>query len=271
VLAVGESVIEDGAGGSGAGANCSLQPVDLTERGDSAARHPWEVQRFDAYRRILDDHGSLHARQVLDVGAGDSWFAGRLVEHLPTDATVTCWDVNYLDDELTEVAPGVVRTRDRPAVAGDLVLLLDVLEHIEDPAAFIETILAPIVSAETPVLVAVPAHQRLFSAHDEALGHFRRYGRRELGDLLRPWIDVTDAGSLFTSLLLPRAATVVVERLRPPSGSNAEQGIGGWSGGRLLTSVVNATLHADVRVGRLAGRAGIRLPGLSNWAFGVTR
>jgi Methyltransferase domain len=245
--------------------------MDLTERGDGTLRHPWEVQRFEAYRRVLADHGALGARRVLDVGAGDAWFGDRLAEHLPADAEIVCWDINYDDNDLEPSDPRLVRTRERPTPGYDLVLVLDVLEHIADPAEFIASTLGPLADAGTHVLVAVPAHQRLFSAHDHALGHHRRYSRRELLDQLEPWIDVVEDGPLFTSLLLPRAASVVAERSRrrPPEG--AQHGVGHWSGGPLLTAVANAALGADARVGRAARRAHLRLPGLSHWAYGVVR
>jgi hypothetical protein len=273
------AVIVAGADGSGVrvGANCSLQPMDLTERGDGVVRHPWEVQRFEAYRRILADHGALSAHRVLDVGAGDGWFSHRLTEHLPADAEIVCWDVNYDDDDLAAdndlepSNPSVVRTRERPSAGYDLVLLLDVLEHIEDPVSFIETVLAPLTDAGTPVLVAVPAHQRLFSSHDEALGHFRRYRRGELTGQLDPWIETVEDGSLFTSLLLPRAVSVAVERVRPRPASIDRSGVGAWSGGPIITASVNRALAADARCSRAVRRAGIRLPGLSNWVFGVVR
>lgn len=245
--------------------------MDLTERGDSAVRHPWEVQRFEAYRRILFDHGALNARRVLDVGAGDGWFSDRLTAHLPSDTEVVCWDVNYDDNDLEPSNPRVVRTRARPSAGYDLVLLLDVLEHIEDPATFIESALAPLTDPGTAVLVAVPAHQRLFGTHDEALGHFRRYGRRELLDQLGPWIDTIEDGSLFTTLLLPRAVAVALERIRPRPATADEHGVGRWNGGPLLTAAVGRSLAADARLGRAVRRTGIRLPGLSHWVFGVVR
>ena len=262
-----------GADGSGAraGANCSLQPMDLTERGDSGVRHPWEVQRLEAYRRILADHGALDARRVLDVGAGDGWFSDRLTEHLPIDAEVVCWDVNYDDNDLEPSNPRLVRTREQPSAGYDLVLLLDVLEHIEDPVTFFESVLGPLTSPGTPVLVAVPAHQRLFGAHDEALGHFRRYGRRELLGQLDPWIDTVEDGSLFTTLLLPRAVSVAVERIRRRPATIDEHGVGRWNGGPLLTATVSRALAADACLGRAVRRAGVRLPGLSHWVFGIVR
>lgn len=78
-------------------------------------------------------------------------------------------------------------------------------------------------------------------------------------------------GSLFTSLLLPRAATVAMERLRPARRTSAEHGIGRWTAGPLVTAAVNRLLAADARFVRAAGRARVRLPGLSQWVFGVVR
>lgn len=245
--------------------------MDLTERGSSPVRHPWEVQRFEAYRRVLADHGALDARRVLDVGAGDAWFGDRLLDHLPDDARIVCWDVNYADDDLGRAHGRMSRTRERPTAGFDLVLALDVLEHIEDPAAFIESDLARIAVAGTPVLVAVPAHQRLFSAHDEALGHHRRYGRHELVDQVGPWIDVIEDGPLFTSLLLPRAVSATIERRAKRPATTDDHGVGRWSGGRAVTAVVNRALAADARIGRAVGRAHVRLPGLSHWVFGRVR
>ena len=245
--------------------------MDLTERGDSALRHPWEVQRSEAYRRILADHGALSARRVLDVGAGDGWFSDRLTDHLPVDAEIVCWDVNYDDNDLEPSNPRVVRTREQPSAGYDLVLVLDVLEHIDDPAAFIGSVLARLTSPGTPVLVAVPAHRRLFGAHDEALGHLRRYSRRELLRQLDPWIDTVEEGGLFTTLLLPRAVSVAVERIRRRPETAGEHGVGHWGGGPLTTAAVNRTLAADARLARAVRRMGVRLPGLSHWAFGHVR
>ena len=160
--------------------------------------------------------------------------------------------------------------RAKNAAGMDAPEALEELEHIDDPVAFIETDLAPLTGTGTKVLVAVPAHQRLFGSHDEALGHRRRYARRELLDQVSPWMDVVEDGPLFTSLLLPRAVSVGLERLAPRRTDQAEHGVGHWTGGPLLTSIVSGALAADARVGRAAGRT-LRLPGLSHWVFGVVR
>jgi SAM-dependent methyltransferase len=67
--------------------------------------------------------------------------------------------------------------------AMDLVVAYDVLEHIEDDesaAAEICRVLRPGGTA----LVAVPCDMKLWSEHDTAVGHFRRYEREGLLSLL---------------------------------------------------------------------------------------
>lgn len=63
--------------------------------------------------------------------------------------------------------------------AADLILLMDVLEHVPDDAG----LLAPLAAAARPgshLLITVPADMGLWSPHDVALGHFRRYDRPSL-------------------------------------------------------------------------------------------
>ena len=243
--------------------------MDLSERGAGGARHPWEVERFRAYRQVLAGHGALSARRILDVGAGDGWFGETLIAELPHVQELVCWDVNYSALELATDDPRVVRTVTPPSPGFDLVLVLDVLEHIEDPAAFITDTLAPVTERGTPALIAVPAHPGLFSNHDRALGHHRRYRADELLAQLAPWGDGVDHGPLFTGLVPVRAAAVTVERLRHTE--PGEHGVGRWQRGELLTRAVRAPLAADSAVTRRLGPLRKRLTGLSHWAYGYTR
>jgi SAM-dependent methyltransferase len=67
--------------------------------------------------------------------------------------------------------------------AFDAVVASDVLEHIDDDSsavAEITRVLRPGGSA----VISVPAHQWLFSEHDAALHHFRRYSKAVLRDVL---------------------------------------------------------------------------------------
>jgi len=71
-----------------------------------------------------------------------------------------------------------------PDTSLDLVVAFDVLEHIEDDMSAAAEIYRTLRPGGT-ALVAVPADPRLWSAHDDAVGHFRRYTRDTLGSLLQ--------------------------------------------------------------------------------------
>lgn len=214
---------------------------------------------------------------MLDVGAGDGWFSQSLLADMADAEQVVCWDINYNELELTTDDPRLVRTAEAPTPGFDLVLVLDVLEHIAEPAEFIVDHLRPLTSPGTSALIAVPAHPGLFGDHDRALGHHRRYTPERLLAETAPWIDVVDHGPLFTSLVAPRAASVAVERLRARFGGdgNGEQtathGVGGWHHGPAVTRAMCSVLAADAGATRRFARVGRHLTGLSHWVYGTTR
>jgi hypothetical protein len=82
-------------------------------------------------------------------------------------------------------------------------------------------------------------------------------------------LPIAASGYLFGSLLLPRALSVAVERLRrsPDRGDAVENehGIGGWTGGRFVTHSVASLLAADCAVLLALSRVGIKVPGLTAW------
>ena len=227
--------------------------MDLKERlaGDER-RHPWEIARARSYRKLIAAHTDLAVvRSVLDIGAGDGWFASDIRGDLPEPATIICWDVNYRSEDLTTpIGPGIDRTTDRPAGPFDLVLALDVLEHIADDEAFLADVVAPSLAPCGVGLLSVPAHPSLFSDHDRLLEHERRYRPAAFRALIGRHLDVVAAGSLFSSLVPLRA----VDALRQKAGRGGQQtGVGSWSSGPRVTRAVTAVLDADASIGRGAG------------------
>jgi SAM-dependent methyltransferase len=67
--------------------------------------------------------------------------------------------------------------------AADLLLSMEVLEHIEDDRAALAN-WCDLVRPGGHIVISVPAHQRRFSAEDEMAGHFRRYEKPELQEKL---------------------------------------------------------------------------------------
>lgn len=94
-----------------------------------------------------------------------------------------------------------------PAAPGehfDLIVMLDVLEHIEADEAALERLRAMLKPGGT-VLLTVPALPWLWSHHDEIHHHKRRYSRRRLGAALRAaGLEPVRIG-FFNALLLPLA------------------------------------------------------------------
>jgi SAM-dependent methyltransferase len=122
---------------------------------------------------------------VLEVGAG----LGANTRHL-WNSTVTSIHCLEPDADLAE--------RLRAAVAGlpgvsvtvgtieslteqrfDTIAYIDVLEHIHGDKAELARA-AALLRPCGRLVVLSPAHQRLFSPFDEAIGHYRRYARRSL-------------------------------------------------------------------------------------------
>ncbi|MCU1504911.1 MAG: Methyltransferase type 12 [Ilumatobacteraceae bacterium] len=239
--------------------------MDLGEQGSTTARHPWEVARAEFFRGLAAGSADLdNVGTVLDVGAGDGWFADEIAPDLPAQARIVCWDINYDAAQLdAPTSANVRRTAERPSGTFDLVLLLDVLEHVADDDALLRDEVVPLLADDGTLLVSVPAHPALFGAHDSFLHHHRRYRGRPFLDLLDGRVEVVSHGSLFSSLLVGRAAQVAAER----AGHHPQQrGVGAWSGGPRLTRVATGVLRTDARAGAQLAAWGIRVPGLSHWA-----
>jgi SAM-dependent methyltransferase len=98
-----------------------------------------------------------------------------------------------------------------PALTGvedgtyDLVAILDVLEHVEEDQAALESI-ARKLRPGGRILIAVPAHPWMWSAHDVVNHHKRRYTRKTLGAVVAAAGLKLEMLSWFNSLLFPLAA-----------------------------------------------------------------
>lgn len=238
--------------------------MDLKERQQQRCRHPWEQARALFFQGVVRRHAA-HAAQVVDVGAGDGWFAAELQRTTLPHATIICWDTNYTDDDLAvPLHDGITRRVSPPATAADLVLALDVVEHVADDRTFVGSTVHSVVSSRGVLIVSVPAHQWLFGRHDVALGHHRRYSLRQLTDVLSEHFDIVERGTLFTTLLAPRAAGVLLERRSTTAHEAVPESV--WRHGPVLSALVTAVLRTDIAINRLFTRIGIRLPGLSVWA-----
>lgn len=122
-------------------------------------------------------------RRILDVGCGDGLFFEQLekfgrVEGLEPDPALVSdprWQSRIRNEEL---GPDFLESNPY-----DLVLMLDVLEHIADDRGALISALR-VVRPGGFLLLTVPALPWLWSRHDEANAHHRRYDLPKLRHLL---------------------------------------------------------------------------------------
>jgi SAM-dependent methyltransferase len=233
--------------------------MDLREATvDNGHRHPWELARRDSVLRLLA--GTARWNDVADVGAGDRFVAAAL--RAAAAGRVYAIDVHY---EETGLADGIQTGRavdDLPDAGLDLVVMMDVLEHVDDEGPLLDHVRRKLRPGGM-LLVTVPAFQRLFSAHDSFLRHFRRYHMRQLRDVLeRHGFRVEETFYFYASLFLVRSLQVAVARL---AGAPPQSGVAAWRFGMRhpVTIAARALLDWDYRMCRRLTRLGVTVPGLS--------
>lgn len=149
------------------------------------ADHFWVQWRFHVLTRLLPTKDL--GEHILEVGCGNG-VARAQFEAYYGRAVPGC-DVNAY--ALGHAAPGRgdlycydVLTRRTPwREHFDTLLLLDVLEHIPDPVAFLSALRDHLRPGGRLVLT-VPAQPWLYSRYDEVDGHLRRYTRAMLNEQL---------------------------------------------------------------------------------------
>lgn len=244
--------------------------MDLSEvRGGGQARHPWETARATAIVRILRAR-AISPRSVLDFGCGDGYTGEHVCEVFA--ASECCGvDVHLSDSQCRERTRGRFFYTNDAAQLGarrfDLGLLCDVLEHVQDDRKLLLELRERLVGGGK-LLITVPAFQALFTQHDVALRHYRRYSLAELElAVADAGLRVSGSGYLFGSLLPARALGKLWEKLKPKSAQGEEFGIGGWNGSAATTRALEMALNADNELLLRLSAHGITLPGLSAWAL----
>jgi hypothetical protein len=259
--------------------------MDLVEankrNSNNNRRHPWEFARLEVACDLLKDYIKNDSNYtVFDIGCGDIFVVTSLSDAYP-NVTFYAIDSAFTEDIIlrfqSQVGDRKVFLFKSLEEAGqklgrevDLILLMDVVEHIEKDVEFLKSLSQErFVGSETVVLITVPAFKQLFCSHDVFLGHFRRYTNRSLLASIRAGgFKMIRIGYFFSFLLFPRLLEVVKEKLSPPNRQKATTGLVEWNRGPLLTTLVRKALVLDYKwTGWLRRYTGLKLPGLSNFVI----
>ncbi len=189
--------------------------MDLKEEailGDAARDHWYYRAKSAAMLQML---GPAPITEVLDVGAGSGFFSRQLLARTQA-ASAICVDPNYPEERQdTEGGKPIAFVRNIDSFNGDVVLMMDVLEHVPDDTALLADYAAK-VQPGTRFLLTVPAHQWMWSGHDVFLEHYRRYTIREIDRLVaRAGLTLLNS-SYYFGLTLPLAATLRLGRRLNP-------------------------------------------------------
>ena len=207
---------------------------------DLYRRHWWWRVREQI---LLDKIGRLLARaqdaRILDVGCGAGLFFDALarfghVEGIESDAA----SAQRNEAWRSRIAIGELDASYTPAAPFDLILMLDVLEHVPRAETLVERA-AAILKPSGRILITVPAFDWLWTAHDDMNHHLKRYTAGELRKMIRDaGLVAIDTHYMFQSLVIPKLLVRAKESLTA----------GQPTVPKIPSSTVNAVLQSWFRV-----------------------
>lgn len=230
--------------------------MDLKEEeilGDQVDRHWYYKAKAAA---LIDDLRGREPRSILDIGAGAGFFSRQLLER--TEAKrATCVDIGYVQEHDEQwCGKQLLFRRAITSSDADLVLAMDVIEHVADDAALMRPYI-DLVAPGTRFIISVPAFNFLWSGHDVFLGHHRRYTRASLERSVRMFGLVLDWSHYYYGAVFPLAlATRLLERAGSAKATEPKSQL------RKHGRVVNETLSLLCTIERPVMRA--------NKLFGLT-
>ena len=226
----------------------------------------WLDARADVAKLYLEKY---KIEAIWDIGAGGGAMVHRLgkrgievvsVEPLPEGAA-------SIASVGGEVFCSTLQDLELPSNSIPAITLFDVLEHLKEPRELLQEIYR-VLKPGGFLLVSVPAYQFLWSAEDEALGHFRRHSKSSLTHLMvGEGISILSTRYFFASLVplafLIRTLPYRLRINRRPT-DVISRNTSRLAPTRIVNSLAEFVLGLELRLARL-----IPLPfGLSVFALG---
>ena len=163
-------------------------------------RHPWFVARSKLFLNLMPRNKNS---SILDFGCGSGSFLNRL-------NNAGYMDLSGVDvSENNNASDCFVITKTIQKRKYDVILMMDVLEHIEDDAAILRKIKSHL-KPKGMLLLSVPAYHFLWSNHDILNMHYRRYNRHSLKKVIEEAKLKTNFMSNWNSTFFP---IIAVSRL----------------------------------------------------------
>jgi ubiquinone/menaquinone biosynthesis C-methylase UbiE len=169
--------------------------------------HWWFVGTRDILFSIAHRGATGSGEPILDVGCGSGLLMRRFADagHVfgvdnSAEALAHCRKIGF-----SRLCQADAERLPFKSGAFDLLIAADMLEHCEDDEAVLHE-MHRVTGAGGAFLASVPAYNVLWSAHDVALHHKRRYSRRELVQKVKAAGYTVERASYFNSILFPPVA-----------------------------------------------------------------
>ena len=151
----------------------------------ATSNHFWVRRRFEVLKRFAGEVIES-SRLIAEIGCGNGLLQRDIEDHY--GVAVAGFELNELalQKNVSRISPlycyDINQRHSNLRSQFDLVLLFDVLEHIDDEGNFLESVKFHLTDFGR-LLVNVPAHQSLYSNYDRAAGHVRRYNAKQLAQV----------------------------------------------------------------------------------------
>ncbi|MGI8906591.1 MAG: class I SAM-dependent methyltransferase [Candidatus Sumerlaeaceae bacterium] len=149
----------------------------------------WFQGRLKVILTVLKQYARTRSGEkpvILDIGCG----TGLLLEHLAQMGKATGLDFSPValeycrSHDLKSLGRADVRHLPVKDASVDVITAIDLVEHIKDDVGLMAEFQRVLKPGGVAVL-SVPAHKQMWSNHDVALHHFRRYEKQEFLELVQ--------------------------------------------------------------------------------------
>jgi SAM-dependent methyltransferase len=193
-----------------------------------------DAEYGEAYRELFEKHWWWRSRselvvdklrqlrpasgwqRILDVGCGDALFFDRLAEFGDVEGVEPSAElVNPKNPHRERIYVCPFDADFRPGKQYSLILMLDVLEHLEDPVGALRHVL-DLLTPEGTVILTVPAFMALWTNHDVLNHHRIRYTQQSFRDVAgRAGLDIRESRYFYHWTFPAKLATRAAERIFP--------------------------------------------------------
>jgi SAM-dependent methyltransferase len=171
---------------------------------------------------------------ILDIGCGDGLFFDRLREFGDVEGVEPFAElVRYDNPDRSRIYTCSFDERFQPGKVYSLILMLDVLEHLENPAAALRHALS-LLTPGGRLVITVPAFNLLWTNHDVLNHHFVRYTRSTFRDVAQQaGLQIFQERYIYNWTFFAKLGVRLYERLLRPKPNPA----------RVPPAWVNASLY----------------------------